>query len=130
VAPLVAGVLLAPRRAHADNPPPTSTPVAASPTPVATALSVSTYPPGVPAITPQPRLRAQALATTATDTAADSTTATDTAADSTTATDTAADSTTATDTAADVRAFLAAHPLFQTADGSAPVIDAIDVIPG
>ncbi len=108
---IVAGLLLAPHVTpvvHADDPAPTPTPVAtvaASPTPVATAAPVYIYPPGVPAIAPQPRLRAQALANTA------------------------AYSTTATYTAADVRAFLAAHPLFQTADGSAPVIDAIDFIP-
>jgi len=109
---LVAGLLLVPRLAHADAPPLTPTPVAASPTPVAasptpvaTALPVYTYPPGIPAIAPEPRLHAQALANTATY------------------------STTATYTVADVRAFLAAHRLFLTSDGSAPVIDIVEFIP-
>ena len=85
--------------AAADSPSPTPTP-ATTPTP--------SYPPnaapGVPAITPEPAMRAHALAATATY------------------------STTATYTAADVRAFLTAHNLFRTTDGS-PITVTILFIP-
>ncbi len=99
-------VLLIPIVAHADSPP-TPTPVASTPvasTPVAT---TPTAPRGIPAITPEPQLRARALAVAGT----------------------AAYSTTATYTAADVRDYLSSHALFRTTDGSAPIIDAIEFVP-
>ncbi len=101
----LAALMFAPLQAHgagADSVPPTPTPVT---TPVPS-YGVNQAP-GVPAITPEPQMRARALAVVGT----------------------TAYSTTATYTVADVRAFLTAHPLFSTTDGSPITITAILFIP-
>jgi len=105
LATLTLAPLSAPRVAADD---PTPTPVAAvpaTPVPVATQYPGYPYPPGIPAIPPEPQRRAQALANTA------------------------AYSTTATYTADDVRAYLATPPPFRTTDGSPITVTAILFIP-